>query len=79
MVIFGVYIVSKSGGLIFNLDHNVPKVEAERVFNYPIDLKLAIEPKKVSVVFGQKDGINGKENSSFCFVNNTNQYIYSII
>lgn len=63
MVIFGVYIVSKSGGLIFNLDHNVPKVETERVFNYPIDLKLSIEPKKVSVSFGQKDGING--NSIF--------------
>lgn len=65
MVIFGVYIVSKSGGLIFNLDHNVPKVETERVFSYPIDLKLAYEPKKVSVMFGQKDGINGKQHLEY--------------
>lgn len=59
MVIFGVYIVSKSGGLIFNHDHNVPKVETEKTFTYPIDLTLTYDPKKVSVAFGQKDGING--------------------
>lgn len=61
MVVHGVYIVSKSGGLIFNLDHNIPKVETEKVFNYPVDLKLDYEPKKVSVAFGQKDGINGRQ------------------
>lgn len=60
MVIYGVYIVSKSGGLIFNHDHSIPKIETEKVFNYPIDLKLDIDAKKVSVAFGQKDGINGK-------------------
>ncbi|XP_065072594.1 trafficking protein particle complex subunit 4 [Ochlerotatus camptorhynchus] len=58
MVIYGVYIVSKSGGLIFNLDHNVPKIETERTFSYPLEINLEYEPKKVSVVFGQKDGIN---------------------
>lgn len=62
MVIYGVYIVSKSGGLIFNHDHNIPRVETEKVFNYPIDLKLDYDPKKVSVAFGQKDGINGKHS-----------------
>uniref|UniRef100_A0A1B0DEK5 Trafficking protein particle complex subunit n=2 Tax=Phlebotomus papatasi TaxID=29031 RepID=A0A1B0DEK5_PHLPP len=51
------YIVSKSGGLIFNLDHNVPKVENEKTFSYPLDLKLEYDSKKVCVVFGQKDGI----------------------
>lgn len=59
MVIYGVYIVSKSGGLIFNHDHNIPKVETEKVFSYPIDLTLDYDPKRVSVAFGQKDGING--------------------
>lgn len=63
MVVYGVYIVSKSGGLIFNLDHNVPKVETEKVFSYPIDLRLAYETKKVSVQFGQKDGIHGMISS----------------
>lgn len=60
MVIYGVYIVSKSGGLIFNHDHNIPKIENEKVFNYPIDLKLDFDPKRISVAFGQKDGIGGK-------------------
>ncbi|XP_033230576.1 trafficking protein particle complex subunit 4 isoform X2 [Belonocnema kinseyi] len=59
MVIYGVYIVSKSGGLIFNHDHNVPKVETEKVFNFPLDIKLAYENKKTVVVFGQRDAING--------------------
>lgn len=59
-MIYGVYIVSKSGGLIFNIDHNVPKSETENVFNFPLDIKLEFgDPKKVSVCFGQRDGING--------------------
>ncbi|XP_014488381.1 PREDICTED: trafficking protein particle complex subunit 4 [Dinoponera quadriceps] len=58
MVIYSVYIVSKSGGLIFNHDHNVPKIEIEKSFNYPLDIKLNYENKKVIVAFGQRDGIN---------------------
>lgn len=73
MVIYGVYIVSKSGGLIFNHDHNIPKIETEKVFNYPIDLKLDIDPKKVSVAFGQKDGING--GCYFCSLKSVNYLI----
>lgn len=60
MVIYGVYIVSKSGGLIFNHDHNVPKIETELTFNYPLDVKLIYENKKIVVSFGQRDGIMGK-------------------
>jgi len=60
MIIFGVYIVSKSGGLIFNLDNNVPRIEHEKTFTYPLDLVLDYDPKKVSVVFNRKDGINGR-------------------
>ncbi|OAD56031.1 Trafficking protein particle complex subunit 4 [Eufriesea mexicana] len=58
MVIYGVYIVSKSGGLIFNHDHNVPRIENEKTFNFPLDIKLNYENKKIVVSFGQKDGIN---------------------
>lgn len=60
MVIYGVYIVSKSGGLIFNHDHTVPKIEVEKSFNFPLDIKLNYENKKVVVAFGQRDGINGE-------------------
>lgn len=59
MVIYGVYIVSKSGGLIFNHDHNIPKIENEKTFSYPLDIKLQIENKKIIVAFGQRDGIRG--------------------
>ncbi|KAJ9594426.1 hypothetical protein L9F63_014151 [Diploptera punctata] len=57
MVIYGVYIVSKSGGLIFNHDHNIPKLETEKTFSFPLDIKLQYENKKIVVDFGQRDGI----------------------
>ncbi|KAI8422107.1 hypothetical protein MSG28_006030 [Choristoneura fumiferana] len=58
MVIYGVFIVSKSGGLIYNYDHNIPRVETEKTFGFPLDIKLQYENKKIVVVFGQRDGIN---------------------
>jgi len=57
MAIHSVYIISKSGGMIFNYDHNFPKVETERSFTYPVDVKLELRNKKLVVVFGQRDGI----------------------
>ena len=60
MSIHSVYIVSKSGGMIFNYDHNFPKVENEKTFNYPMDLVLELRNKKLVVIFGQRDGICGK-------------------
>lgn len=60
MVIYGIYVVSKSGGLIFNLDNVVPKVENEKTFSYPLDIRLKYENKKIIVEFGQRDGIHGK-------------------
>lgn len=57
MVVFSVYIVSKAGGLIYQHDHTVTKVEIEKVFGYPLELKLEYQNKRVVVVFGQRDGI----------------------
>ncbi|KOB70489.1 Trafficking protein particle complex subunit 4 [Operophtera brumata] len=65
MVIYGVYIVSKSGGLIYNYDHNIPRVETEKTFGYPLDIKLQYENKKVVVAFGQRDGINEDSRDVF--------------
>lgn len=58
MAIHSIYILSKSGGLIYQHDHNAPKVEIDRVFNHPLDIQLAEQNKRIVVVFGQKDGIN---------------------
>jgi hypothetical protein len=68
MVIYGVYIVSKSGGLIFNLDNNIPKIETEKTFSFPLDITLQYENKKVVVAFGQRDGIMG--TFKLCFDKN---------
>jgi hypothetical protein len=68
MVIYGVYIVSKSGGLIFNHDNNIPKIETEKTFSFPLDVTLQNENKKVVVAFGQRDGIMG--TFKLCFDKN---------
>lgn len=58
MGINNVFIVSKSGGLIYHYDHNVPVRETEKTFSYPLDIKLELEQnKRVAVVFGERDDI----------------------
>ena len=67
MTIYALYILSKSGGLIYQLDHNMPTIENEKTFSYPLELKLEIVNRNVTVVYGQRDGIKGKENMMiFC-------------
>jgi len=60
MVVYHIFIVSKSGGLIFNYDHTVVNVETEQTFNYPLDIKLKVENKKVVFNFGSRNKLNGK-------------------
>lgn len=57
MGIYHIFIVSKSGGLIFNYDHNVPQQENEKTYGYPLDIKLKMENKRVIVSFGERDGV----------------------
>jgi len=55
--IYNIFIVSKSGGLIYHYDHNVPNCETEKTFSFPLDIKLEMEHKRVAVAFGERDGI----------------------
>ena len=57
MGIYNIFIVSKSGGLIYHYDHNIPQRETEKTFSFPLDIKLELDGKRVSVVFGERDGI----------------------
>lgn len=60
--IYSVYIISKSGGLIYNYDveSNFPSTEVEKTFGYPLDIKLEYANQRISVIFGQRDNIKGK-------------------
>ena len=51
------FIVSKSGGLIFDYDHNVPVIETEKTYSYPLDIQLKFENNRVVVAFGERDGV----------------------
>ncbi|ESO01640.1 hypothetical protein HELRODRAFT_157204 [Helobdella robusta] len=57
MAIFSIWIISRAGGLIYQHDYNLPKVEVEKTFSYPLDLVLKVYDEKVVVAFGQRDGI----------------------
>lgn len=59
MTIHSVYILSKSGGLIYQHDHSLPTIENEKTFSYPLELKLEVQNRNVVVSFGQRDGIKG--------------------
>ncbi|EFX72438.1 hypothetical protein DAPPUDRAFT_231438 [Daphnia pulex] len=58
MAIYSIYILSKSGGLIYQYDHTSIKVEVEKTFSYPLDIQLTEKNKRIVVAYGQKDGIN---------------------
>lgn len=59
MVVYSVFVISKSGGLIYNYDHSQSSSEIEKTFSYPLDLKLDYVDQRIVVTFGQRDGIKG--------------------
>ena len=57
MTVYGVYVINKAGGLIFQYDHYKPVIEIEKTFGYPLELKLEEQTDGVTVMFGQRDGV----------------------
>ena len=57
MGIYNIFIVSKSGGLIFNYDHDTPVLELEKTYSHPLDIQLKYENKRIVVAFGERDGV----------------------
>jgi len=55
--IYNIFIVSKSGGLIFNYDHNTPVLENEKTYSFPLDIQLKHDAGKIVVAFGERDGV----------------------
>lgn len=58
MAIYSIYILCKNGGLIYQYDHNPAKQEVEKLFNFPLDIQLVEQNKRIIVGFGQRDGIS---------------------
>ena len=57
MSIYSVYIVSKSGGLIYNYEHTVPKVDTEKTFTYPLNITLKEQNVEGQTAIGGR-GVN---------------------
>ncbi|XP_033641122.1 trafficking protein particle complex subunit 4-like [Asterias rubens] len=57
MTIYSVYVINRAGGLIYQMDHTMPKTEVEKTFSFPLELTLKIYDERVVVSFGQRDGI----------------------
>ncbi|RXG68251.1 hypothetical protein Avbf_02800, partial [Armadillidium vulgare] len=75
MTVYSIYILSKSGGLIYQLDNNAPLIEHEKTFSYPLELKLELINRNITVVFGQRDGI---KDLCICAVYNTKYALFVI-
>ena len=58
MAIQSVFILNKAGGLIYHTDRYNSKNDVEKTFGYPLDIVLK-EDDKLTVIFGERDGIKG--------------------
>ena len=62
MTIFSVYIINKAGSLIYHYDApNTTRPAVEKTFSYPLELVLKVFDEKVTVAFGERDGIKGEK------------------
>ena len=59
MSVYSVFVVSRGGSLIYDLDYNIPKTDVEKTFGYPLDITLKVFDEKLIVDFGARDGIKG--------------------
>lgn len=57
MLIQHVFIINRAGSLIYDWDGKVDCSGVEKTFSYPLDIVLDIVDQKVTVVFGERDGI----------------------
>lgn len=59
MGVQSIYIVNKSGGLIYHWNAVTAALEVEKTFRYPLDIKLAAkrDMNRWQVTFGERDGI----------------------
>ena len=57
MTIFSTYIINKAGGLIYQSDNTNHRVEQEKTFSYPLQITLKVADERLSVSYGQRDGI----------------------
>ncbi|CAG9535681.1 unnamed protein product [Cercopithifilaria johnstoni] len=57
MLIQHVFIINRAGSLIYDWDGKVDCTGVEKTFSYPLDIVLDIVDQKVTVVFGERDGI----------------------
>lgn len=60
MAVYSVFVVSRGGSLIYDLDYNVPKTDIEKTFSYPLDIVLKVFDEKLAVDFGARDGIKSE-------------------
>lgn len=52
-----VFIINRAGSLIYDWDAKADCTGVEKTFSYPFDIILDIIDQKVTVVFGERDGI----------------------
>uniref|UniRef100_A0A0N5ATW2 Trafficking protein particle complex subunit n=1 Tax=Syphacia muris TaxID=451379 RepID=A0A0N5ATW2_9BILA len=57
MSIYKIFIINRGGSLIYDWEGKNDAVSVEKTFSYPIDIVLEVIDQRVTVVFGERDGI----------------------
>lgn len=57
MSIYRIFIINRGGSLIYDWEGKNDAVRVEKTFSYPVDIVLELIDQRVTVVFGERDGI----------------------
>ena len=57
MPVYNIFVINRAGSLIYDFDNRPQKLEIEKTLTFPLDFKLAVIDQRVTVTFGERDGI----------------------
>lgn len=58
MPVYNIFIINRAGSLIYDYDNTSSgRLEIEKTFSFPIDFMFEVIDSRVTVVFGERDGI----------------------
>lgn len=57
MSIYRIFIINRGGSLIYDWEGKSDAICVEKTFSYPVDIVLEVIDQRVTVVFGERDGI----------------------
>ncbi len=57
MPVYHIFVINRAGSLIYDFDGSPRGPDMEKTFSYPLDFRLGLIDQRLTVVFGERDGI----------------------